>query len=102
MEAYDEVWGSKVPYLVAKKDTKDPEISWSLTLQKQQLPAGLDMKNPASWWSKTNEANAAQLNGIKNWLMKNKETNASSIKIASISDLSLTGKTKASARKTPR
>ncbi|MGX4199911.1 SpoIID/LytB domain-containing protein [Bacillus sp. JK74] len=94
MEAGDEVWGSKVPYLVAKKDTKDPEISWSLTLQKQQLPAGLDMKNPASWWSKTNEANAAQLSGIKNWLMKNKETNASSIKIASISDLSLTGKTK--------
>ncbi|MCC9022400.1 SpoIID/LytB domain-containing protein [Bacillus nakamurai] len=93
-EASDEVWGSQVPYLTAKKDTKDPEISWSLTLQKQQLSAGLDLKNPASWWSNTNEENAAQLTGIKNWLIKNKETNANSIKIASISDLSLTGKTK--------
>nr|WGE01776.1 hypothetical protein P5644_18225 [Bacillus velezensis] len=37
MEAGDEVWGSKVPYLVAKKDTKDPEISWSLTLQKRPV-----------------------------------------------------------------
>ncbi|MCY8941725.1 SpoIID/LytB domain-containing protein [Bacillus atrophaeus] len=93
-EASDEVWGAQVPYLTAKKDTMDPEISWSVSLLKNQMATNLNMNDPNSWWSKTTEQNATQVAGIKNWLIKNKETNARSVKIASISGLTFSGKTK--------
>ncbi|MDI3410740.1 SpoIID/LytB domain-containing protein [Bacillus sonorensis] len=36
-EASNEVWSSKVPYLIAKKDSMDPQNSWSLKLSKTQI-----------------------------------------------------------------
>ncbi|WP_258728226.1 SpoIID/LytB domain-containing protein [Bacillus atrophaeus] len=100
-EASNEVWASSVPYLIAKKDTKDPQSTWTLTLSKQQLDTNsLDLNKPASWWSSTNETNSAQLAGIKNWIMKNKETSAASLKIKSIEDLSFSGTTQGQRAKT--
>ncbi|WP_435002456.1 SpoIID/LytB domain-containing protein [Bacillus atrophaeus] len=100
-EASNEVWASSVPYLIAKKDTKDPQSTWTLTLSKQQLDTNsLDLNKPASWWSSTNETNSAQLAGIKNWIMKNKETSAASLKIKSIEDLSFSGTTQGQRPKT--
>nr|MCX3330859.1 amidase [Bacillus pacificus] len=60
----------------------------------------LDLNKPASWWSSTNETNSAQLAGIKNWIMKNKETSAASLKIKSIEDLSFSGTTQGQRAKT--
>ncbi|MFS0656765.1 SpoIID/LytB domain-containing protein [Bacillus sp. 179-C3.3 HS] len=99
-EASEEVWSSAFPYLVAKADTKDPKNPWTLKLSKTQLSKSLDTAKPASWWSKTTETNANQLKGLKNWILKNKETSASDIKIASISNLSFSGKTKGQRAKT--
>ncbi|ARW08501.1 SpoIID/LytB domain-containing protein [Bacillus atrophaeus] len=100
-EASNEVWASSVPYLIAKKDTKDPQSTWTLTLSKQQLDTNsLDLNKPASWWSSTNETNSAQLAGIKNWIMKNKETSAASLKIKSIEDLNFSGTTQGQRAKT--
>ncbi|MCY8986618.1 SpoIID/LytB domain-containing protein [Bacillus atrophaeus] len=100
-EASNEVWASSVPYLIAKKDTKDPQSTWTLTLSKKQLDTNsLDLNKPASWWSSTNETNSAQLAGIKNWIMKNKETSAASLKIKSIEDLSFSGTTQGQRAKT--
>lgn len=98
-EASEEVWSSALPYLVAKADTKDPKNAWTLKLSKTQLSKSLDTTKPASWWSQT-EANANQLKGLKNWILKNKETSASDIKIATISDISFSGKTKGQRGKT--
>ncbi|MCY8836078.1 SpoIID/LytB domain-containing protein [Bacillus atrophaeus] len=100
-EASNEVWASSVPYLIAKKDKKDPQSTWTLTLSKKQLDTNsLDLNKPASWWSSTNETNSAQLAGIKNWIMKNKETSAASLKIKSIEDLSFSGTTQGQRPKT--
>ncbi|MEC3654381.1 SpoIID/LytB domain-containing protein [Bacillus siamensis] len=100
-ESSDEVWGSSVPYLTAKKDTKDPQTAWSLTLSKQQISTdSIDVNKPSSWFASKNETNAAQLSGIKNWLLKNKETGASAIKILKINDLTFSGTTKGQRAKT--
>ncbi|MGE6630246.1 SpoIID/LytB domain-containing protein [Bacillus sp. NPDC077027] len=99
-EASEEVWTNALPYLVAKADTKDPINTWTLKLSKTQLSKSLSTSTPASWWSSTNETNASDLAGLKSWVLKNKETSASAIKIASISSLSVTGKTKGQRAKT--
>ncbi|WP_437124980.1 SpoIID/LytB domain-containing protein [Bacillus pumilus] len=99
-EASEEVWSSAFPYLVAKTDTKDPVNAWTLKLSKTQLSKSLSTAEPASWWSKTTESNVSQLKGLKNWILKNKETSASDIKIATISSLSFSGKTKGQRAKT--
>lgn len=54
----------------------------------------------ASQWSKAKETNATDLAGLKSWLLKNKETAASDMKIASISSLTFSGKTKGQRAKT--
>ncbi|MGR3208429.1 SpoIID/LytB domain-containing protein [Bacillus glycinifermentans] len=93
-EASNEVWSSKVPYLIAQKDSMDPQNSWSLTLSKTQINTGsLNLSSADSWWSKTTEANASQLKGLNNWIIKNKETSADGVKIAGISSFSFSGKT---------
>ncbi|MCY8188501.1 SpoIID/LytB domain-containing protein [Bacillus spizizenii] len=87
-EASGEVWSSQLPYLIAKKDTYDPQISWSLSLNKTQLDkSSLNLKSPGSWWSSKNETNSAYLSGLKSWFIKNKYSNAESIKITKISSL---------------
>ncbi|MFB8735917.1 hypothetical protein ACEQPO_26420 [Bacillus sp. SL00103] len=50
-----------------------------------------------SQWSKAKETNATDLAGLKSWLLKNKET-VIDMKIASISSLAFSGKTKRPAR----
>ncbi|WP_425592941.1 SpoIID/LytB domain-containing protein [Bacillus pumilus] len=99
-EASEEVWSSAFPYLVAKTDTKDPKNAWTLKLSKKQLSTSLSTSSPASWWSKTTETNASQLKGLKSWILKNKETSASDIKIANISSVTFSGKTKGQRAKT--
>ncbi|WP_348936276.1 SpoIID/LytB domain-containing protein [Bacillus sp. BS1807G30] len=99
-EASEEVWGNVLPYLVAKKDTKDPVNAWTLKLSKKQLGTTLTASTAASEWSKAKEANAADLAGLKSWLLKNKETAASDMRIASISSLTFSGKTKGQRAKT--
>ncbi len=99
-EASEEVWGNALPYLVAKKDTKDPVNAWTLKLSKKQLGTTLTASKAASEWSKAKEANAADLAGLKSWLLKNKETAASDMRIASISSLTFSGKTKGQRAKT--
>lgn len=99
-EASEEVWGNALPYLVAKKDTKDPVNAWTLKLSKKQLGTTLTASTAASEWSKAKEANAADLAGLKSWLLKNKETAASDMRIASISSLTFLGKTKGQRAKT--
>ncbi|MCK8100365.1 SpoIID/LytB domain-containing protein [Bacillus sp. 2CMS4F] len=87
-EASSEVWSSQLPYLIAKKDTYDPQISWSLSLNKTQLDkSSLNLKSPGSWWSSKNETNSAYLSGLKSWFIKNKYSNAESIKITKISSV---------------
>ncbi|MUG01718.1 SpoIID/LytB domain-containing protein [Bacillus tequilensis] len=87
-EASGEVWSSQLPYLIAKKDTYDPQISWSLSLNKTQLDkSSLNLKSPGSWWSSKNETNSAYLSGLKSWFIKNKYSNAESIKITKISSV---------------
>ncbi|MCY8402976.1 SpoIID/LytB domain-containing protein [Bacillus sonorensis] len=93
-EASNEVWSSKVPYLIAKKDSMDPQNSWSLKLSKTQIHTGsLNLNSAGSWWSKTTETNESQLKGLKNWITKNKETGADGVKIAGISSIAFSGKT---------
>ncbi|QEO63816.1 SpoIID/LytB domain-containing protein [Bacillus altitudinis] len=99
-EASEEVWGNALPYLVAKQDTKDPVNAWTLKLSKKQLGTTLTASKAASEWSKAKEANAADLSGLKSWLLKNKETAASDMRIASISSLTFSGKTKGQRAKT--
>ncbi|MCY7509901.1 SpoIID/LytB domain-containing protein [Bacillus safensis] len=99
-EASEEVWGSALPYLVAKKDPKDPVNPWTLKLSKKQLGTTWTASTAASQWSKAKETNAADLAGLKSWLLKNKETAASDMKIASISSLTFSGKTKGQRAKT--
>lgn len=99
-EASEEVWANALPYLVAKKDTKDPVNAWTLKLSKKQLGTTLTASTAASQWSKAKETNAADLAGLKSWLLKNKETAASDMKIASISSLEFSGKTKGQRAKT--
>lgn len=99
-EASEEVWANALPYLVAKKDTKDPVNAWTLKLSKKQLGTTLTASTAASQWSKAKETNAADLAGLKSWLLKNKETAASDMKIASISSLAFSGKTKGQRAKT--
>ncbi|KPN14767.1 amidase [Bacillus australimaris] len=99
-EASEEVWANALPYLVAKKDTKDPVNTWTLKLSKKQLGTALTASTAASQWSKAKETNAADLAGLKSWLLKNKETAASDMKIASISSLTFSGKTKGQRAKT--
>ncbi|MFP5179939.1 SpoIID/LytB domain-containing protein [Bacillus altitudinis] len=99
-EASEEVWGNALPYLVAKKDTKDPVNAWTLKLSKKQLGTTLTASKAATEWSKAKEANAADLAGLKSWLLKNKETAASDMRIASISSLTFSGKTKGQRAKT--
>ncbi|MEH7724966.1 SpoIID/LytB domain-containing protein [Bacillus altitudinis] len=99
-EASEEVWGNALPYLVAKQDTKDPVNVWTLKLSKKQLGTTLTASKAASEWSKAKEANAADLAGLKSWLLKNKETAASDMRIASISSLTFSGKTKGQRAKT--
>lgn len=99
-EASEEVWANALPYLVAKKDTKDPVNAWTLKLSKKQLDTTLTASTAASQWSKAKETNAADLAGLKSWLLKNKETAASDMKIASISSLAFSGKTKGQRAKT--
>ncbi|MEC1011469.1 MULTISPECIES: SpoIID/LytB domain-containing protein [Bacillus] len=99
-EASEEVWGNALPYLVAKQDTKDPVNAWTLKLSKKQLGTTLTTSKAASEWSKAKEANAADLAGLKSWLLKNKETAASDMRIASISSLTFSGKTKGQRAKT--
>ncbi|WP_409509235.1 SpoIID/LytB domain-containing protein [Bacillus spizizenii] len=87
-EASGEVWSSQLPYLIAKKDTYDPQISWSLSLNKTQLDkSSLNLKSPGSWWSTKNETNSAYLSGLKSWFIKNKYSRAESIKITNISSV---------------
>lgn len=87
-EASSEVWSSQLPYLIAKKDTYDPQISWSLSLNKTQLDkSSLNLKSPGSWWNSKNETNSAYLSGLKSWFIKNKYSNAESIKITKISSV---------------
>ncbi|BBP92660.1 hypothetical protein BsIDN1_62780 [Bacillus safensis] len=90
----EEVWGNALPYLVAKKDPKDPVNPWTLKLSKKQLGTTLTASTAASEWSKAKETNAADLAGLKSWLLKNKETAASDMKIASISSLTFSGENK--------
>ncbi len=99
-EASEEVWANALPYLVAKKDTKDPVNAWTLKLSKKQLGTTLTASKAASQWSKAKETNATDLAGLKSWLLKNKETAASDMKIASISSLTFSGKTKGQRAKT--
>ncbi|MCW4681703.1 SpoIID/LytB domain-containing protein [Bacillus pumilus] len=99
-EASEEVWANALPYLVAKKDTKDPVNAWTLKLSKKQLCTTLTASTAASQWSKAKETNATDLAGLKSWLLKNKETAASDMKIASISSLTFSGKTKGQRAKT--
>ncbi|MFF2413361.1 SpoIID/LytB domain-containing protein [Bacillus safensis] len=99
-EASEEVWGNALPYLVAKKDPKDPVNPWTLKLSKKQLGTTWTASTAASEWSKAKETNAADLAGLKSWLLKNKETAASDMKIASISSLTFSGKTKGQRAKT--
>lgn len=94
------MWGNALPYLVAKKDPKDPVNPWTLKLSKKQLGTTLTASTAASEWSKAKETNAADLAGLKSWLLKNKETAASDMKIASISSLTFSGKTKGQRAKT--
>ncbi|MEC1527546.1 SpoIID/LytB domain-containing protein [Bacillus spizizenii] len=87
-EASGEVWSSQLPYLIAKKDTYDPQISWSLSLNKTQLDkSSLNLKSPGSWWSTKNETNSSYLSGLKSWFIKNKYSSAESIKITNISSV---------------
>ncbi|MCY7537953.1 SpoIID/LytB domain-containing protein [Bacillus pumilus] len=99
-EASEEVWANALPYLVAKKDTKDPVNAWTLKLSKKQLGTTLTASTAASQWSKAKETNATDLAGLKSWLLKNKETAASDMKIASVSSLTFSGKTKGQRAKT--
>ncbi|MGN8044489.1 SpoIID/LytB domain-containing protein [Bacillus sp. 22190] len=99
-EASEEVWANALPYLVAKKDTKDPVNAWTLKLSKKQLGTSLTASTVASQWSNAKETNAADLAGLKSWLLKNKETAASDMKIASISSLTFSGTTKGQRAKT--
>lgn len=99
-EASEEVWTNPIAYLVAKTDSKDPKTAWTLKLYKTQLSSRLNTNSPSSWWGSQAEANASQLVGLKNWILKNKESGASEMKISSISNLSFSGKTKGQRAKT--
>ncbi|WFA04794.1 SpoIID/LytB domain-containing protein [Bacillus sp. HSf4] len=98
-EASGEVWSSQVPYLPAKKDTYDPQNSWSMSLNKTQLnKSSLNLKSPDTWWNSTNETNSAYLSGLKSWFIKNKYTSAESIKVTKISSVTLSSEKTAGQR----
>ncbi|MFJ5964397.1 SpoIID/LytB domain-containing protein [Bacillus sp. NPDC093026] len=99
-EASEEVWGNALPYLVAKADTKDPVNAWTFKLSKKQLGNTFSASTASSQWSTAKETNATDLAGLKSWLLKNKETAATDMKIASISSLTFSGKTKGHRAKT--
>ena len=92
-------WGSKlIPYLQTKSDPYDAKLSpydsWNYTLGKKQIDTGqLDLKNPESWWTKTNElsSDATEITNMKSWLKKEGKINSTDeIKITEITNLSFT------------
>ena len=60
---------------------------FSLRNKTQLDKSSLNLKSPGSWWSSKNETNSSYLSGLKSWFIKNKYSNAESIKITKISSV---------------
>ncbi|TKC17000.1 SpoIID/LytB domain-containing protein [Robertmurraya kyonggiensis] len=91
-ESNSNYWGSaQVAYLPSKPDPYDPQNSWSLSLNKQQINiSGLDLLNPDGWWSQVSENSSDRtiLNNIKTYIKNNYHSNAD-IKIVGIPKLEI-------------
>ncbi|WP_078410954.1 SpoIID/LytB domain-containing protein [Priestia abyssalis] len=94
-ESNANVWNSTArPYLPIKDDPYDLQIEWNLSIKKKQIDTSeLDLTKADMWWASTMEAEQTTiLANIKTWLQANGYANKE-IKITTISDFSLHGKT---------
>ncbi|AHD06929.1 SpoIID/LytB domain-containing protein [Paenibacillus larvae subsp. larvae DSM 25430] len=89
-ESAENAWGgSSIPYLTAKRDPYDDSYNWSVTLNKTQIStAGLDLKNPNSWWSQVVEANKNEADNMKTFMLNN-GYGGKDLKITGISSLTV-------------
>ncbi|MCY9511524.1 SpoIID/LytB domain-containing protein [Paenibacillus larvae] len=89
-ESAENAWGgSSIPYLTAKRDPYDDSYNWSVTLNKTQIStAGLDLKNPNSWWSQVVEANKNEAANMKTFMLNN-GYGGKDLKITGISSLTV-------------
>jgi len=89
-ESVENAWGgSSIPYLTAKRDPYDDSYNWSVTLNKTQIStAGLDLKNPNSWWSQVVEANKNEAANMKTFMLNN-GYGGKDLKITGISSLTV-------------
>ncbi|MEV2908694.1 SpoIID/LytB domain-containing protein [Paenibacillus larvae] len=89
-ESAENAWGgSSIPYLTAKRDPYDDSYNWSVTLNKTQIStAGLDLKNPNSWWSQVVEANKNEAANMKTFMLNN-GYGGKDLKIIGISSLTV-------------
>ncbi|MEH7504234.1 SpoIID/LytB domain-containing protein [Neobacillus drentensis] len=94
--------GTALPYLIAKRDDYDPQIPWSLSVNKKQInTAGLDLYNPDAWWNTVSEnANDSKvLNNIKTYI-KNNYFPTQQIKITAVPTLTLSDQLNSSTKRT--
>ncbi|PAE44484.1 SpoIID/LytB domain-containing protein [Bacillus sp. 7884-1] len=102
-ESNSNYWGSAyVPYLPSKPDPYDPQITWNLSVNKQQFSTnGLDLLNPDAWWSTVSENPNDQtvINNIKSYINNYYYPNAQ-IKIASVPKLEISNEKNSSGKST--
>ncbi|WP_066172843.1 SpoIID/LytB domain-containing protein [Bacillus marinisedimentorum] len=94
-ESNSAYWGTpQLPYLEAKPDSFDPQIPWSLAINKQQIDmSSLDLVNPEKWWSSVQEQteDAAEIGNIKSYIKKSYPANTD-IKVIGVPDIKVTEK----------
>ncbi|NYE03620.1 SpoIID/LytB domain protein [Bacillus niacini] len=102
-ESNSNYWGSAyVPYLPSKPDPYDPQIPWTLSVNKQQFTTtGLDLLNPDAWWSKVSENpnDKSVINNIKSYINNNYYPK-NEIKIASVPKLEISNEKNSSGKST--
>ncbi|MCQ6278659.1 SpoIID/LytB domain-containing protein [Bacillus sp. EB600] len=85
-------WGSApLAYLPAQQDPYDPQIPWTLSVNKLQINTnGLDLLNPDAWWNNVSEnaADASVITNIKTYIKNNYFPN-SEIKVTGVPKLEL-------------
>ncbi|MFD0771917.1 SpoIID/LytB domain-containing protein [Bacillus sp. CGMCC 1.60114] len=91
IESNSNAWqAEQLPYFVVKDDPYDPQFSWEVKIQKQQIDiANKDLKNYESWWNVTKEKDEQITKTMKTWL-NNYGYTGKDIKIVSIPTLTFT------------
>ncbi|MDM5329809.1 SpoIID/LytB domain-containing protein [Neobacillus sp. CF12] len=89
----NEFGGALLPYFSIKEDPYDTKITWSTSINKQQIDTtALDLSNPDKWWNATSEKNKAFADNVRAYMQNNGYANKQ-IKIVSIPKLSFYDKT---------